>query len=160
LSYRVTRYQISNILFDVLSIRTEKQVPQSGIAILLFLQSIRPASIDITIVLAWELLKERSFTEAESILVAAEFEHPESAAIKAALASVLYFTGDNSWRGYLAEVHRLGHSEEALIVSAALEAAAASDLEAEYSLVAFQNRSRLIEVIERNHPEIMTKPIV
>ena len=160
MSYESTHQPISNMLFDILSIRTEKQVPQSGIPILLFLRAMRPASIDIAVVLAWELLKEHRFMEAKSVLTSAEFEHPESAAIKAALASVFYFTGDESWRGYLAEAHRLGHSDEALIVSAALEAAAASGLEAGHSLVAFQNPTHFIEVIERNHPELLIKNVV
>jgi Bacterial type III secretion protein (HrpB1_HrpK) len=160
MSFKSTRQQISSILFDILSIRTEKQVPQSGIPILFFLRAIRPPSIDIAVVLAWELLKEHRFMEAKSILASAEFEHPESAAIKAALASLFYFTGDESWSGYLAEAHRLGHSEEALIVSAALEAAAEAGIEAEHSLVAFQNPAHFVEVIESNHPELLTKHAV
>lgn len=151
-----SRDSVGGMLFDILSVGMERRTSQSLVPLLDFLRAVRPKAIDIVIILAWELLKDQRFSDARSLLETAEFERPDHAGIKATLASVLYFTNDPSWRGYVTEVRRLSYDEEAVIIVEALEAAADAGLEPATSFAAFQSRARLVEVITLNHPELIT----
>lgn len=151
------RDQVAGILFDVFLLGSEKETKQSLIPLLNFLRAVRPKQIDTVVVLAWELMKERCFTQAKSVLEQAEYENPGHAGVKAALASVLYFTGGASWQAYVTDVRRLSHDEGASLIVDALEAAADAGLDPAASFAAFQSRSRLVEVIKLHHPELLAQ---
>jgi Bacterial type III secretion protein (HrpB1_HrpK) len=151
------RDQVAGILFDIFSLGTEKETSKSLIPLLNFLRAVRPKLVDAVVVLAWELMKNRCFKEARVLLEETEFEHPGHAGIKATLASVLYFSKDASWQTYVTEVRRLRYDEEASLIVDALEAAADAGLDPVTSFFAFQSRSRLVDVIKLNHPELLTE---
>lgn len=151
------RDQVAGILFDVFLLGSEKESERSLIPLLNFLHAVRPKVVDTVVVLAWELMKDQCFAHARSLLEEAEYEHPGNAGVKAALASVLYFTGDASWEAYVTDVRRLSYDEGAALIVDALEAAADAGLDPAASFAAFQSRSRLVEVIKLHHPELLAQ---
>lgn len=151
------RDQVAGILFDVFSLGAKKETSKNLIPLLIFLRAVRPKLVDAVVILAWEFMKIRCFKEAKTLLEEAEFEHPGHVGIKATLASVFYFTKDASWQAHVTDVRRLPYDEEASLIVDALEAAANAGLDPDTSFVAFQSRSRLVDVIKLNHAELLTE---
>jgi thioredoxin-like negative regulator of GroEL len=144
---------IAPILFDVLALGMTDADNKDLTAVLRLLREARPKSLEIVLVLAWELLKGQECDEARHLLEAADYQHPGNARIKATLASVLFFTDVSVWKSYVTEVRSLPHDEEAATIVAAIESADEQQLPGAVALVGFQRQKEVAEIARKQNPQ-------
>jgi thioredoxin-like negative regulator of GroEL len=140
---------IAPTLFDVLEAGMSHGDKKDRIALLRFLREIRPKTLEIILLLAWELLTDHEFEEARELLEDADFKHPCNARVKATLASVLFFTNVPLWNAYVAEVRSLPNDEEASVIVDAIESAYDQRLPGGVALVGFREQKAVVEIIHQ-----------
>jgi thioredoxin-like negative regulator of GroEL len=150
MSARISNEDIAPLLFDVLEAGRTHGDSTDLAAVLRLLRETRPKTLEIALLLAWELLKGLEYTEARELLEDMDFKHPGNARIKATLASVLFFTDVPLWIAYVAEVRSLPHDEEAVAIVNALELADDQRLPGDVALVGFQHPKALAEMVHQH----------
>lgn len=150
---KIFNENIAPMLFDVLEAGRSHGDSKDLAAVLKLLRETRPKTLEIALLLAWELLKGLQYSEARSLLEDLDYKYPGNARVKATLASVLFFTDVSFWKAYVAEVRSLARDEEAAAIVDALELADDQNLPGGLALVGFQNTKLLADVVHHQSSE-------
>ena len=150
---RVSNENIAPMLFDVLEAGRSHGDSKDLAVVLRLLRETRPETLEIALLLAWELLKGLKYSEARELLEDLDFRYPGNARVKATLASVLFFTDVMLWKAYVAEVRSLPRDEEAVAIVDALELADDQQLPGGLALVGFRHPKLLADVVHHQSPQ-------
>jgi thioredoxin-like negative regulator of GroEL len=111
-----------DLLIDAFMIGSQIGLSDDTLVVLRTVRHCRPKAIDLVVPEAWQLIGKRHIPAARQLLETADAEAPGRPAIKALLATCLFFSGDGLWQAYLAEARALNPDQDVMKMIGALEA--------------------------------------